>query len=49
MVDSLRSDLDSPNLPFISATIGTFMEVIADKYPFYQYLLLPDFFSFLDL
>ena len=36
MVDSLRSDLDSPNLPFISATIGTFMEVIADKYPYYN-------------
>ena len=36
LVDSLRADLDRPNLPFISATIGSFMEDISYKYPYYK-------------
>ena len=36
LVDSLRADLDIPDLPFISATIGPFMEAISHKYPYYK-------------
>ena len=36
LVKSLRSDLELPELPFISATIGTFMEDISCKYPYYK-------------
>ena len=36
IVKNLRLDLDAPNLPFISATIGTFMEGISHKYPYYN-------------
>ncbi len=35
VVENLRADLELPKLPFITATIGTFMEAIAHKYPFY--------------
>lgn len=34
LVDNLRSDLDLPELPFISATIGSFIEEISYKYPY---------------
>ncbi len=36
LIDSLRTDLDMPNLPFIAVTIGSFMENISHKYPYYQ-------------
>lgn len=36
MIDSIRTDLELPNLPFVSATVGTFMKGIAHKYPNYN-------------
>jgi len=36
MANSLRVDLDSPDLPFISATIGTFIEAKSHNFPYYK-------------
>ena len=36
IVENIRLDLSLPNLPFISATIGAFMENISQDYPQYK-------------
>lgn len=36
MVDCLREDLDMPDLPFIAATIGSFMENLSHRYPYHN-------------
>ncbi|MEP0367316.1 MAG: sialate O-acetylesterase [Cyclobacteriaceae bacterium] len=35
LIFSIRKDLDNPNLPFISGTLGSFLENKKDRFPYY--------------